>query len=111
MVAGNTTERGEIRSSAPQIQTDTSEVARQYDLRVVRELPIQDRNIREFVGLMTGVTPPLPADDPPDKFKLEFRGEAYNLTNTPHFASQVADVSSLNFGRSTRLVPGYGPRT
>jgi hypothetical protein len=22
----------------------------------------------------------------PDKFKLEFRGETYNLTNTPHFA-------------------------
>jgi hypothetical protein len=64
MVAGNTTEKVEIMARAPQLQTDTAEIARQFDSRVVRELPVQDRNIQEFVGLMTGVTPPLPVEDP-----------------------------------------------
>jgi hypothetical protein len=40
------------------------------------------------------------------QFKLEFRGEAYNLTNTPRFASPVTNLNSPDFGRITSTVNG-----
>jgi hypothetical protein len=44
--------------------------------------------------------------------RLEFRAEAYNLTNTPFFANPaVTNVNAGNFGQSTNLMPGLGPRT
>ncbi len=44
--------------------------------------------------------------------RLEFRAEAYNLTNTPFFANPtVTNVNAGNFGQSTSLLPGFGPRT
>ncbi len=33
-----------------------------------------------------------------ERFKLEFRAESYNLSNTPHFSNPNGDVSSPNFG-------------
>ena len=35
-----------------------------------------------------------------EQVRLEFRGEAYNLTNSPHFANPIANVNSANFGQS-----------
>ena len=32
-----------------------------------------------------------------DRFNLEFRAEAFNLTNTPHFSAPAANVSGGNF--------------
>lgn len=34
-----------------------------------------------------------------ERFNLQFRGEAFNLSNTPHFANPTADINSSNFGR------------
>jgi hypothetical protein len=43
-----------------------------------------------------------------EQTRLELRGEAFNITNTPHFANPVANVSSANFGQSLRTLP-YAP--
>jgi len=44
--------------------------------------------------------------------RLEFRAEVYNLANSPFFANpSVTNVNASNFGQSTRLMSGLGPRT
>jgi hypothetical protein len=43
--------------------------------------------------------------------RLEVRGDVFNLTNTPHFATPVVDVNNVNFGRSLSTMPGFGART
>jgi hypothetical protein len=45
-----------------------------------------------------------------EKAKLEFRGEFYNLTNTPHFGNPSGSVTSGNFGEITGTLGGYGNR-
>ncbi|MCU1263484.1 MAG: hypothetical protein JWO80_6369, partial [Bryobacterales bacterium] len=48
-----------------------------------------------------------------EQMKLDFRAEAYNLANSPHFGSPVRDVNSANFGQYTRTLDnlGLGART
>ena len=44
-----------------------------------------------------------------DRFNLQLRAEAYNVTNTPRFAAPVTNISSPNFGQSVTTVNGaYG---
>jgi hypothetical protein len=44
--------------------------------------------------------------------RLEFRAEAYNLANSSFFANpSVTNVNAGNFGESTSLLSGFGPRT
>jgi len=44
-----------------------------------------------------------------DRFNLQLRGEAYNLTNSPRFAAPVTNISSPDFGRSVTTANGnYG---
>jgi hypothetical protein len=43
-----------------------------------------------------------------EQARLEFRAEAYNLTNSAHFANPIANVSSANFGQSIATLP-YDP--
>ena len=45
-----------------------------------------------------------------ERFKLEFRSEFYNLTNTPHFGTPSNNVNSGNFGEITSTLGGYGNR-
>jgi hypothetical protein len=40
--------------------------------------------------------------------KLEFRAEAYNISNTAHFANPIANVNDANFGQSISTLP-YDP--
>jgi hypothetical protein len=43
--------------------------------------------------------------------RLEFRAEAYNLSNSTHFGPPIANVNSANFGLSTGTALGLGERT
>jgi hypothetical protein len=45
-----------------------------------------------------------------EKVRLQFRGESYNLTNTPHFANPNGSFTSGNFGEITSTLGGYGNR-
>jgi hypothetical protein len=48
-----------------------------------------------------------------ERFKLEYRAEFYNLTNTPHFANPSgngSNVSSGSFGTITSTLNGYTNR-
>jgi hypothetical protein len=40
-----------------------------------------------------------------EQTRVEFRAEAYNLANTPHFANPIANVNSANFGQSVASLP------
>jgi hypothetical protein len=41
-----------------------------------------------------------------DRFNFELRGEAYNISNSPHFTAPVADVNSPNFGQRVSTLNG-----
>jgi len=43
-----------------------------------------------------------------DRFNLELRGEVYNLTNTPRFASPVTNISSPDFGQRVNTNGAFG---
>ncbi len=45
-----------------------------------------------------------------ERAKLEFRGEFYNLTNTPHFSNPNGSLTSGNFGEISSTLGGYGNR-
>ncbi|HZQ53557.1 MAG TPA: carboxypeptidase regulatory-like domain-containing protein [Bryobacteraceae bacterium] len=45
-----------------------------------------------------------------ERFKLEFRGEFYNLTNTPHFSNPDGNVNHATFGIISSTLSGYGNR-
>ena len=43
---------------------------------------------------------------PQVKLGLEFRFEAYNVTNTPSFRNPGRDIAAANFGQITRMRGG-----
>jgi hypothetical protein len=46
-----------------------------------------------------------------EKTRLDFRAEAYNLTNSSHFTNPVADINAVAFGQPTSTAYGFGART
>jgi len=45
-----------------------------------------------------------------ERFRLEYRAEFYNLTNTPHFSNPSGSVTSATFGIISGTLSGYGNR-
>jgi len=43
-----------------------------------------------------------------EQSRIEFRGEAFNIANTPHFANPITNVNSANFGQSISTL-NYAP--
>jgi len=43
-----------------------------------------------------------------EQTRLELRGQAFNLTNSPHFSNPIGNVNSPNFGQSVSTLP-YAP--
>src|SRR6266851_2955802 len=56
--AAATTETVEVTAESPMLQTDRSEVARNFDTQNVRDLPLANRSFQALAGLVAGVTPP-----------------------------------------------------
>jgi hypothetical protein len=46
----------------------------------------------------------------PQEAQLQFRAEAFNVTNTANFAAPASILGAANFGRFTQLTAGYNPR-
>jgi hypothetical protein len=45
-----------------------------------------------------------------ERFRLEYRAEFYNLTNTPHFSNPSGSSTSATFGIVSSTLSGYGNR-
>jgi hypothetical protein len=45
-----------------------------------------------------------------ENMKMELRGEAYNLTNTPNYVNPVSSLGQPGYGTSTQLFNGMGGR-
>lgn len=74
----------EIKASAPTIQTDSAEASRSYGTRIMRSLPVLDRQYQEFISLMPGVTPPVTNQD---RVQDPQRRRIYNVNGLPSYAN------------------------
>ncbi len=83
-MSGGQTGTVEIRAMSPTVQTDSAEVSRQYGTRVVRSLPIMDRQAQELIGLMPGITPPTYTQD---RILDPQRVRTFNVNGQPDFAN------------------------
>ncbi|MBK7927636.1 MAG: hypothetical protein IPJ98_09115 [Bryobacterales bacterium] len=45
-----------------------------------------------------------------ERFKLQFRGEFFNLTNTPTFGNPGTNINAGNFGQITGIATNTQPR-
>jgi hypothetical protein len=45
-----------------------------------------------------------------DRYSVEFRTEAFNLSNTPRFALPERNINSANFGQVLATLDGGGER-
>ena len=45
-----------------------------------------------------------------ERYKIQFRTEGYNITNTPTFANPNAQIGNANYGKITSTVAGTTPR-
>src|SRR5436190_24200426 len=55
---GAVSETVDVKAESPILQTDRSEVARNFDTQSVTDLPLANRSFQELAGLVAGVTPP-----------------------------------------------------
>jgi hypothetical protein len=60
---GNINETVEIKGHSPSIQSQSGEVSVGLGVRLVRELPLIERNYQRLADLQTGITPPVTAYD------------------------------------------------
>jgi hypothetical protein len=128
---GNLNESVEIKGTSPMTQSDKAEISTALGTRLVRELPIIDRNYQQMIGLQSGITYPVPILDFRsirniiastartgsllfglfktfrfmDRFNLQVRGEAYNLANSTHPVNPVTNINSPAFGQITSATP------
>src|SRR5713226_8997728 len=83
---GNITETVEVRAESPLLQTDRSEVARNFASQNVTELPLANRSFQALAGLVAGVTPPTvdftTLEDPQGTTFFRANGQADASNNT-----------------------------
>jgi hypothetical protein len=104
MTPGDVRETVEVTAQSPVPKTDRAEVARTFSEQSVTELPLVDRNFQGLAALTAGVSPDASLFRTfavRERIKVQFRAEAYNLTNTPHWGNPNTSVSSGSFGQIT----------
>ena len=83
---GQVSEILEVRAETPLLQTDRSEVSRNFNQKAVTELPLVDRSFQALVGLMPGVSPPsvdfTRAEDPQGTTFFRANGQGNSANNT-----------------------------
>jgi hypothetical protein len=92
---GQVNEVVEVTTESPILQTDRSEVARNFNAKAVTELPLVNRSFQSLVGLMPGVAPPsvdfTAAEDPQGTTFFRANGQGNSANNT-----QVDGVDNTN---------------
>src|SRR5438552_1273289 len=83
---GAITETVEVKAESPMLQTDRSEVARNFDTQNVRDLPLANRGFQALAGLVAGVTPPTvdftTLEDPQGTTFFRANGQGNSSNNT-----------------------------
>ncbi|WP_035957749.1 TonB-dependent receptor [Bryobacter aggregatus] len=96
----------ELRASSPILQTDSAEVSRAYDTRMVRTLPLLDRQYQDLISLMPGITPPRVVRD---RVLDPQRTRIYNVNGTPDYANAYyqdgAYQTEAYSARPSRIAP------
>lgn len=86
LTPGDVTETVEVTAAPPPLQTDSAEVARNFDAQTVRELPVANRNFQALAGLSAGVTPPVQSftslEDPQGTTFFNANGQGNSANNT-----------------------------
>ncbi len=104
--AGSATGTIEIKAAAPTIQADSAEISRAYNTRLVRSLPLIDRQNQELISLMPGVTPPVLVED---RIVDPQRSRLFNVNGLPDFANayfQDGSYQNENYsGKQSRIAP------
>ncbi|MBY0502789.1 MAG: TonB-dependent receptor [Bryobacteraceae bacterium] len=95
-----------LPASSPTIQADSAEVSRSYETRIVRSLPLIDRQYQDLISLMPGVTPPVITED---RISDPQRSRIYNVNGLPDYANTYYQDGSYNVerysGRQSRIQP------
>ncbi|MCU1292149.1 MAG: Cna domain protein [Bryobacterales bacterium] len=83
---GNVGETVTVTAAPPALQTDSAEVARNFEAQTVRELPVANRNFQTLAGLTAGVTPPVQSftstEDPQGTVFFNANGQGNSANNT-----------------------------
>jgi hypothetical protein len=86
LTPGNITETIEVTGAPPALQTESAEVARNFDSQTVRELPVANRNFQALAALSPGVTPPVQSftslEDPQGTTFFNANGQGNSSNNT-----------------------------
>jgi len=95
-----------ITASSPTIQADSAEVSRAYETRMVRSLPLIDRQNQDLISLMPGITPPVIVED---RVVDPQRTRVFNVNGLPDYANAYYTDGSYGVerftGRQSRIVP------
>lgn len=95
-----------LTASSPTIQASSAEVARSYETRTVRSLPLIDRQNQDLISLMPGVTPPVITED---RIVDPQRSRLYNVNGLPVYANAYYQDGSYGVerfsGRQSRIQP------
>lgn len=90
----------DVEATSPTIQTDSAEVSRSYGTRIVRSLPLSDRQYQDLVTLMPGVTPPTVFGD---RITNPQRTRIYNVNGQPAFSNAQFQDGAYNTDSFTGL--------
>src|SRR5712692_4639823 len=83
---GAVSETVDVKAESPILQTDRSEVARNFDTQSVTDLPLANRSFQALAGLVAGVTPPTvdftTLEDPQGTTFFNANGQGNSSNNT-----------------------------